>query len=141
MENNLENKGRFFAQYYGQDVLTVGNAICDNTEEYWIEKSLQHTQYLFLKPLSLISDEDAIECLKLFGLTNFKDLNENNNKQDLFAIFSGDDMDIVTPNEYHPTIYLQLYDYLRSKSYALPYMELSVEQQIEYGWVKLTDTV
>jgi len=139
MENTLENKSKFFAYYYGQEVLTVGNAICDNTEEYWIEKSLQHTQYLVLKPLSSITDEDAIDCLKLFGLTEFKDLNEDNNKKDLFDIFSGQDMSAVTPNEYHPTVYLQLYDMLRLKGYSLPYIGLSVEKQMEYGWIKLVE--
>lgn len=29
--------------------------------------------------------------------------------------------------------------YLRSKGYALPWMGLSVEQQIEYGWIKLIE--
>ena len=28
-------------------------------------------------------------------------------------------------------------DYLRSKGYALPYMDLSVEDLISYGWIKL----
>lgn len=30
-------------------------------------------------------------------------------------------------------------DYLRSKGYALPYMGISVEDQIKYGWIKLTE--
>lgn len=28
-------------------------------------------------------------------------------------------------------------DYLRSKGYALPYLGISVEEQIEFGWIKL----
>lgn len=30
-------------------------------------------------------------------------------------------------------------DYLRSKGYVLPYMDLSVEDLIEYNWVKLKE--
>lgn len=64
-EINNENKAKFFVQYWGQDVLTVGNALCENLPENWIESSLNHTQYLQLKPLSEISDEDAIEVARI----------------------------------------------------------------------------
>ena len=30
-------------------------------------------------------------------------------------------------------------DYFRSKGYALPYMDLSVEDLVKYGWVKLKE--
>jgi hypothetical protein len=30
-------------------------------------------------------------------------------------------------------------DYLRSKGYALPWMDLSVEDLVEYGWIKLKE--
>ena len=30
-------------------------------------------------------------------------------------------------------------DCLRSKGYALPYMDLSVDNLIEYGWIKLKE--
>jgi hypothetical protein len=33
----------------------------------------------------------------------------------------------------------ELHDYLRSKGYALPWMGLSVDELVEYGWVKLKD--
>jgi hypothetical protein len=34
-------------------------------------------------------------------------------------------------------IIIKSHQYLVSKGYALPYMGLSVEQLIEYGWIKL----
>ena len=37
---------------------------------------------------------------------------------------------------YFPTV-LNVYDFLRSKGYALPWMGLSVEKLVEYGWVVL----
>ena len=30
-------------------------------------------------------------------------------------------------------------DYLRSKGYALPWMDLSVEDLVKYGWIKLKE--
>lgn len=33
--------------------------------------------------------------------------------------------------------YLDAYDFLRSKGYALPFMGLSVEQMVAAGWIKL----
>lgn len=38
-----------------------------------------------------------------------------------------------------PIAYIMIVDFLRSKGYALPYMGLSVDQQISYGWVKLKE--
>ena len=35
--------------------------------------------------------------------------------------------------------YIQSLDYLRSKGYAVPYMDLSVEDLVEYGWIKLKE--
>ena len=35
--------------------------------------------------------------------------------------------------------YIQSLDYLRSKGYAPPYMDLSVEDLVEYGLVKLKE--
>lgn len=37
------------------------------------------------------------------------------------------------------SLLIETIDYIRSKGYALPWMGLSVEQQIEYGWIKLKD--
>lgn len=33
--------------------------------------------------------------------------------------------------------YISIVDFLRSKGYALPWMGLSVEEMIEFGWIKL----
>ena len=35
--------------------------------------------------------------------------------------------------------WLHVFDYLRSKGYALPWMDLLVEDLVEYGWVKLKE--
>lgn len=121
MENNLEKKAKFFAQYWGQKVFKIQDENCPATQEVnpqFIGKFLDEKSVLELKPISSITDED-----QNYILTNEL---SNSNKlviQDKIGAF------------YLSDIYVT--DYLRSKGYALPYMGLSVEKQIEYGWIKL----
>lgn len=126
MENTIENKAMFFAQYWGVKCLknTLLNPdIPSHKVEIGNCKGLPQ-QFLELTPLSDITDEDAKKIAVL-----------------AYKISRGD---IVSGKEYlhqfdkvnasYPTI---ISDFLRSKGYALPYMGLSVDKLIEYGWVKL----
>lgn len=134
MENNLENKSKFFALYWGFKCLR-NELLNDNIPAHKVDtsncKGLPQ-QYLELKPLSQISDEDKIHICSLLGIANYKDaygfedlfVSVNNNIQ---SYLSDDSIDFT----------LECYDYLRSRGYALPWMGLSVEQLVEYGWVKL----
>ena len=131
LENTLENKSKFFAQYWGQDVLCrvifgknkneiiMHNTPCSNLKLGEIIDS-----YLELKPLSRISDEDAIEISKEYPAFGS---NIRNSVKELFQEFDDLELSIKTG------------DYFRSKGYALPYMDLSVEDLVEYGWVKLKE--
>lgn len=134
MENTLENKSKFFAQYYVQKVAKspLLNDELPNQRCYpELALNPKNEFYLELTPLSQISDEDAVIVAKLRGFVNIKSIeiveqgyyvNQPNGRKS-FIFFN--DM-------WRPEI-----DFLRSKSFALPYMGLSVEKQIEYGWVKL----
>lgn len=179
MENTVENKAKFFAQYWGQEVLSdftnkgkrcLYSIVVSNF--YNIEKS---DVYLELKPLSQITDEDAIEVAKIVhqiysdkweviklvdssihvelkGKVNdvyhisigFRECSINANHHFLkteddtaksFKINIGQ----VNMSSSKPIGYVYVIDYLRSKGYAMPYMDLSVENMIEYGWVKITN--
>lgn len=122
VEINNENKAKFFAQYWNQEVI--------DHEDYNREGCLKVSgemiricyddYYLLLKPLSSISDEDA-EIIDLES----EDYNENGwwDKHGNFYWWSYADV-----------------DYLRSKGYALPWMGLSVEEMVEAGWIKLTES-
>jgi hypothetical protein len=138
-ENNLELKTRFFALYWGQDIakdyddslhITVNPHIVEWTNNFYLE----------LTPLSQISDEDAIEVAKiLFG----DDISESELKVWLPKIsanlrnqFGSNIFPIMQP---YFSISWQVADYLRSKGYALPYLGISVEEQIELGWIKLKE--
>ena len=112
MENTLENKAKFFAQYWWQEVFLLNNNKYRITKSRFNAETLKQECYLELKPLSQISDEDAIKL----GFTNARDF-------------------LAVADIYH----IYHVDYLRSKGYALPYMDLSVEDLVEYGWVKLKE--
>lgn len=137
MENTLENKARFNALYFGQKV-------------YWQEngeggKSLppievnpitliesEHCKML-LKSISSITDEDALEVANI--LTIDKEDLVLDWKQEMIEILSSEFA--TTANSLHR--FSHACDWLRSKGYALPYMGLSVEKLIEYGWIILIE--
>lgn len=87
---------------------------------------------LLLNKLSNITDEDAIKCAELRGFVNFSNVeftdrgywirwNEINKNKFINYI------DLTLPE----------IDFLRSKGYALPYMDYSVEDLVKEGVYKL----
>ena len=120
-QNTLENKARFFAQYWGQHVLYFSSDFLRKID-YLTIVGIENDDYLELKPLSQISDEDSIEISKEFPA--FKS-DIRNSVKELFKEFDVLELSLETG------------DYLRLKCYALPWMDLSVEDLVEYGWVKL----
>ena len=63
-QNTLENKARFFAQYFGQHVLYFSSDFLRKIDNLTLD-SIENDDYLELKPLSQISDDD----LKNIGFT------------------------------------------------------------------------
>ena len=154
-QNTLENKSKFFAQYWGQHVLYFSSDFLRKIDNLTLD-SIENDDFLELKPLSQISDEDAINVAKLVSPMLFEGRGKNgghyidksetwwysvkHNGKTLMVdidldgyIFEYDEVE-----EYkRPSRSLIGTDYLRSKGYALPWMDLSVEDLVEYGWVKL----
>ena len=132
MKNTPENKAKFFALYWGQEVL---KRKCSSTNfaarigtELPIEKFiLSRPYFLELKPLSQITDEDAIEVDRL--RFNFR----NHAGKSII----GKNYIATSANKNY--MYSIIVDFLRSKGYALPYMGISVEQQIKWDWIKLKE--
>lgn len=122
-ENTLNNKAKFFAQYWGQEVLRINpykypyEVHCG----YMHDKGMHLTPHLELTSLSSISDEDASKIEYAIHTTL-------GNDDRALGFKNGGNIEQCKP---------WVIDYLRSKGYALPWMRLSVEDQIEYGWVKL----
>jgi hypothetical protein len=106
MKNTLENKAKFFAQYWGQKVLNFNDSGAISNARYEVQGDMDENMFLELKPLSIISDEDAVKL----GYGNSQHLRSS---------------------------ILYNIDELRQLGYAIDWCGLSVEQLVEYGWIKL----
>lgn len=110
-ENTLDKKAKFFSQYWGLDVVYYYGKLI-NVHIALDEKPIENL-YLQLKPLKSISDEDAT--------------------------YLGFPDNISATTTYLKSLGKELKeaDYLRSKGYALSWMDLTVQDLIDYGWIKL----
>ena len=124
-KNTEQNKLKFFSIYYGQKKVNTSNDIEDKQTAHNQSIGIKEI-YLLLKPLSKISDEDAECVIKLVFAASINFNIEEFRKQIVLLILTNWNKS-------------EVYDYLRSKGYALPYMGLSVEDLIEYGWIKLEE--
>ena len=140
-QNTLENKSKFFAQYWGQRC--GKNKYCNLSVN---KSNILNITHLELKPLSQISDEDVIEGITyLYNITR-EELGEilEIKHYDTFSSITtiGIGCNFKTSRSIHhwkgtKKIGSVESDYFRSKGYALSYMDLSVKDLIEYGWIKL----
>ena len=146
-QNTLENKARFFAQYFGQHVLYFSSDFLRKIDNLTLD-SVENDDYLELKPLSQISDEDVIQGITyLYNITR-EALGEILEIKHYYTFSSITTIEIgcnfKTSRSIHhwsgtKKIGSFEADYFRSKGYALHYMDLSVEDLVEYGWVKLKE--
>ena len=119
-------KCRFFTQYWGQKVVAHTEDLKLNgiKEVRYEPRTLINfkeieTSCIVLKPLSKITDEDAISM--------YRGLERNYESANQFL------------EDYKSIGFLEQseVDFLRSKGYAVPFMEYSVEDLISFGWVRL----
>ena len=137
MENTLKNKKIFFAQYWGQDVVIHPDQYPTSLEDVveaihinFLTNDYENT-YLELKPLSSITDEDLRHIYNNYARKTYKT-----------TIDSIKGIIINLKNfESRKWDYLSIeaWDYLRSKGYALPFHDLSINELIEYGWIKIKE--
>ena len=140
MENTLENKAKFLAQYWGQEVLIanphVNQKIPFNNTQPWIYHNID-LSWLELKPLSSMTDEDLLTAIQILDSKDeFTELGSLEIGKEIIQIVNDINSEVAR-NDIHPQYIFQFADYLRSEGYALPYMGLSVEKLQEYGWIKL----
>jgi len=139
MENTIENKAKFFALYWGQQVLCWKSDTSSHKHKivggHSIANMVKNThnlnEYLGLKSLSQISDEDAIEVAKLHGFVSFEGVEINSNGY--YVLQPRGRKSFI----FFVDMWLPETDYLRSKGYALPWKGITVEKMIEYNWIKL----
>lgn len=135
MKNTLDNKAGLFAQYI------VAEPVCQTSNSDGIlsaatyHLNIKHgfeKRYLLLKSISSITDEDAIEVGFLLSKLS----------RGFIQMHDGYKKSLIESAKKYMKFEIEkssVVDYLRSKGYALPYMGLSVEKQIEYGWIKLIE--
>ena len=116
--NETAVKCRFFAQYWGTKTLYVGGVgLVEIGKGGW---NLKHPDFfLQLKPLSKITDEDAISM--------YRGLERNYESANHFL------------EDYKSIGFLEQseVDFLRSKGYAVPFIGYSVDDLVKIGWVQL----
>ena len=119
MENTLNNKGKFFALYWGQKLRIYPEFVSSLEWEILSDRVKScNNLILHLKDISSFTEGDRYNL----SITDFQSLDDKgyilrHGRRDYFT---GYDV-----------------DFLRSKGYAITFMGLSVEEQIEYGWIKL----
>lgn len=133
MENTLENKEKFFAQYWGVRAFMFDDS--DINHPFLVNRAnmsggmVKQTKLLLL-PLSEITDEDA---LKIDGVLDGEEIAT----VEWGKILLEDMFSETQRNKWGVQHIVLISDYLRSKGHALPYNGISVEKQVEWGWVKL----
>lgn len=131
-QNTPENKAKFFALYWGQKVLVL-DGLASNVDS-WIDGNNIKSFTLKLKPLSAISDEDAIEVARIAGYNIIRSNIVELGKSIVMDICSGIGGGSIRWNES-----LSITDFLRSKGYLLGWMDLTTEDILAYGWVRLEE--
>lgn len=126
-----EIKQRIFALYWGQKVC---RAVYPHEGEH-IDKvgqwNIHHITNLELSPLSSITDEDAIEVMLNGGRNTYK-----TNLETIIGRLKTIGYIDVDKWDYFP---ISVWDYLRSKGYALPAFGYSVDELVEVGVFKIKE--
>jgi len=160
-ELTTEAKARFFAQYYGQKIynrigwpgLLVNAPVIGLEEQFKLYQSPENTHpdaektktYLLLKPLSSITDEDAIEVSNVYksNVRGYSTIGAAGVPREEFVRAGLEFCKRLDGNYWNnfANIYnmLAAFDLLRSKGYALPFMGLSVDEMVQAGWIKLSE--
>lgn len=80
-------------------------------------------RYVKLNPISKITDKDAEHIMQLEGFID--------------GFLSDDFLNFLNDLKKGHCNKFQVVDYLRSKGYALPFMDYSVDDLVSFGWVQL----
>lgn len=121
MELTNELKARFKAQYWGQN---VGKKHGRTATWEVLFGTISTIDYIELRPLSSITEEEIIEIMKEI------EVSQNRAK----TIVEQIDWKYAS---FRNAVYPWLIDYLRCKSFAIPFMGIPVSQWVEWGVVKL----
>lgn len=161
MTAEQQEKAILFAQYFNQTVWKDERDDTPRCVGYEMVNilTIHDHEYLLLTPLSMIIDEDFIGICKIVCRRHNKHYEEKHisynvvNERNAEVLINnwpriniqitidgidfqyrdtrGEYKSCYLPSQWHVT------DFLRSRGYALPYMGISVEEQVSRGWIKL----
>lgn len=138
MENNLENKAKFFAQHWGQTIASSENGSTYSVE-FILGGNALDRHYLELPAYTSITEEHLAE-LGIKYRTDYcatgsdEQLKEwGHNEEEIRQIHIRNGNRIMNSHFRKANVM----DFLRLKGYAVPFHELDVEDLINYGWLKL----
>ena len=135
-----EIKQKIFTLYWGQEIVIMPHFTKPQEPmcvfQYWYDEIFESVTVgdescLHLKSLQSITDEDAIEC----GFMQCDDESSANYGMSASGCF----VDALSSPNFYGILDLHAIDYLRSRGYALPYMDWSVDELIESGVFKLKE--
>jgi hypothetical protein len=131
-EELIELRASFFAQYWSVKCMSFGGIIMYVGN---VALGLRHPELkLQLKPISKLTDDDAIEYFDILWRETHKSKSRD------FKIEYGKDWANSILSERFgliPSNILHGIDFLRSKGYALPFMSYSVDDLVNMDWIKL----
>ena len=137
MENTFENKAKYFALYWGQNVVfnrikgTGFHPVLGFPVEH---NSVMNNCYLDLKKLTEIEDKDSIAIGRMF-LKGEQPTSELLYCGRIFATAMFDNDNAHETQLYNE--HSQAIDYLRLNGYAVPFNGLSIKTLQDYGWLKI----
>lgn len=144
----MQEKEQFFAQYSRQEVLFrkgVENPVAWSYEEIIREFTNIDPVYAILRPLSSITDEEAVEVATILEAgTNHRKYTVERREDRAVVWFAQWCVHIgyncvIRGSQailYHSQ-FMGVSDYLRSRGFLIGWRNYTPEQLIEMGWVKL----
>ena len=130
-----EIKACIAALYYGQKIMqtTIKHDPNNLSGLMWVEpiafKEEGSQYFLNVTPLQNITDEDAIEVAKIWG--------DDGQSKIANKVIASRILDENYKAYFPFSTCFKIADYLRSRGYALPYMNYSVSDLVELGVFKL----
>lgn len=129
----LRDRDAFFAQYYGQEVVYLGEHLTEYDADYLTICGIASDQCIHLRSIDSLTNEERCFLVKLYDPEFYV---PNMDQSDLIRESDGviehikDDRDVP----------INVADYLRSIGVLIPFRDYSVEAILELGWAKLKES-
>lgn len=148
MENTIENKARFFSLYLGQmisypdidDKIKVNKLVSVGFDEIQVnyKRKIKGCSGDILS-FNYNGNHNCNALSAKLILTDIKNITDDDTK--LLGYQNSDEFFLkkclLIYDNWCDNLSYKNVDILRTKGYALPYLDSSIEQLLEYGWIEL----